>query len=369
MNQRGKWARTAVAAAAVFVVGMSGAQAAANRTTLPLFVPNDITPLTSHTSPPSDWRITSGMQFNGVSFDGLARLAFDNDGDLTNGFYVCSGALLAGGKYVLTAGHCADDFNVMQVDFGVYDNVATATRGVAAAYVNPDWTGTNLATGADIAIIELDSPIVGIQGFNISTSNDVGSQMLIMGHGTTTTGDGLNGAPNWNEWGWAHYGYNEADVGVAEFDQADTPGNTWSYYGDEYVFDFDNGTDLNNTLQRLSDNAGASFTSSTGLGVNEALIAGGDSGGPDFVWNGSEWLIAGIHSWGWQYCGGRITPSCDVNSGVASSYGDLSGSSAVYSHAAWINSVVAVPEPGTYGLMSLGLLAVAGAARRRQRKA
>lgn len=65
---------------------------------MPLFVPAaGVTPLTSHTSPPSEWRLTDGMQFNGVSFDGLARLSFDNDGDLGNGFYVCSGALLSGG--------------------------------------------------------------------------------------------------------------------------------------------------------------------------------------------------------------------------------------------------------------------------------
>ena len=82
----------------------------------------------SNNTAPSNWRFDSTSTFNGVNFDGVARLLFDSDGDLDNGAYVCSGTLLAGGMYVLTAGHCADNFNVMQIDFGVNNDVATATR-------------------------------------------------------------------------------------------------------------------------------------------------------------------------------------------------------------------------------------------------
>ncbi len=326
--------------------------------------------LTSNTSAPSNWRVTSGMNFNGVSFDGVARLAFDSDGSLNNGFNVCSGTLLSGGQYVLTAAHCADNFNVMQVDFGVYGGASSLTRGVSAAYVNPNWvnSGVSLANGSDIAILKLDAPVTTIQGFNISTTNDTGSSMLVMGYGTTGTG-GSGLATNWDDWGWAHWGRNEADVGLQTFDQALWPG-AYTYHGDEYIFDFDNGNSANNTLDILAGLYGNQWTSSNGLGTEEALTAGGDSGGGDFVWTGTEWRVSGVHSWGAEICGGpgaSYNLGCDVAPGVLSSYGDLSGSSAVFTHAAWINSVTGVPEPETYAMMIMGL-GVLGVLRRRQQR-
>ena len=316
----------------------------------------------SNNTAPSNWRFDSTSTFNGVNFDGVARLYFDSDGSIDNGGYICSGTLLAGGMYVLTAGHCADNFNVMKIEFGLNNDVATATRGAAAAYLKPGWDGT-LGTGADMAIIKLDSKVEGIQGFNIDPNSAIGKNVLMMGYGTTARGNSV-AAPNWNEWGHGHYGYNTFDVTSKVFSDAwdGTGDNT---YGEEYVADYDSGTAANNTLGIVAGMTGNLWTSDTG-GTPESLITGGDSGGGDFVWNGSEWLVTGVHSWGWQFCGGRIDPSCDFSSNNSGSWGDLMGSTAVYSNVGWINSIVAVPEPETYALMLAGLAAVAGVARRRR---
>ena len=77
-------------------------------------------------------------------------------------------------------------------------------------------------------------------------------------------------------------------------------------------------------------------------------------------------MLTGVHSYGWGLCG--YLPDCDVLPGTNSSFGDLSGSTAVFSHVDWINRITSVPEPETYALMLAGLAAIGFAARRRQAK-
>jgi len=312
-------------------------------------------------SAPANWRVTDGMAFNGTTFDGVARLNFAT----AAGNYVCSGTLLAGGYHVVTAAHCADDFTAMTIRFGVHGNVAKETRGVAKVDIHSGWTGA-LGTGSDIAVIRLDRRVESIQGFNISTTNDLGKNFLIMGHGTTTTG-GSSTATNWGDYGWAHYGWNTAEVSGKNFNTtvfgADPNDDK---YGMEYIADYDSLTNKanHNTLQRIADAYGTTnWSSSQGLDMDEALIAGGDSGGGDFVWNGSEWLLSGVHSWGWQIC--PTSWGCDISKANSSSWGDLSGSTAVFSHAGFI-AANAVPEPTTLALVPMALFAIGAVRRRRQ---
>jgi secreted trypsin-like serine protease len=339
-----------------------------------LVVPGSITPQTGNTSPVANWRLTAGSTFNGVqgAFDATALLLFQSAN--LSGTYACSGSLMKGGEYVLTAAHCAEDLISMTVQFGYTNGVALETRTVTEAIVHPGWNGT-LDSGADIALVKLDTKVTTLQGYSLSTTNDIGKNYIMTGYGTSGTGYGVTG-PNWNDSAYGHFGYNTFDVESSDFTSAwDAYSGEGVYtaptYGVTYVSDFDsyNLSDpaRYNTLDRIAALTGGSWTSSAGLGADEALIAGGDSGGGDFVWNGSEWVLSAVHSWGWQFCGGRVSPSCDYRSNNGSSYGDLSGSTAVFSHVDWINATInPVPEPGTYAMALLGLAVVGGAARRRR---
>ncbi len=332
-------------------------------------------PATGNTSAPSNWRLTAGMSFNGVAgaFDGTALLLFTTTE--AAGTYACSGSLMHGGQWVLTAAHCVDGLISMSVQFGYTNNVALETRSVVQAVAHPGWNGS-LDTGADIALVKLNAPVTNLPSYTLSTTNDVGKTYVMTGYGTSGTGSATSG-PDWADGAYGHYGYNVFDTTSAVFGAAwDAYSNEGIYvaptYGQTYISDFDplptvTNASRYNSLARIAALTGNLWTSDAGLGVSEALIAGGDSGGGDFIWDGSQWVLSAVHSWGWQFCSGRISPNCDYRTGNSSSYGDLAGSTAVFSHVAWINSVIAVPEPGSVALMLAGLAVVGGAARRRRR--
>jgi hypothetical protein len=341
-----------------------------------------LVPLTSNTSSAMDWRITAGQQFNGVAaLDATVKLSWANAGS----DYTCSGSLLAGGAYILTAGHCADGLGsaTLTVNFGFSNGSAALTRTATAADVtlNPLWRGFGRSAdaGTDLALIKLSEPVAGIAGYHLSPTSDFGKTVLMAGFGNTGSGDSAT-APGNADAGYGHFAFNRIDVDSRTFNLAmNAAVPIWDadpdfYTGATYMYDFDDASNpsARNTLQRVADISGNAWRSDAGVN-GEGLIASGDSGGGDFVWNGSEWLLSAVHSWGWQgnsddgtgLCDFLAMTDCSPLTGNSSSYGDLSGSTAVFDQTAWIASVageqvIAVPEPTRLVLSLAGLIALLG---------
>ncbi|MFM2446490.1 MAG: hypothetical protein RI936_937, partial [Pseudomonadota bacterium] len=101
-----------------------------------------------------------------------------------------------------------------------------------------------------------------------------------------------------------------------------------------------------------------------GTGAREVGVAGGDSGGPQFI--GS--LISGVNSFGLTFgrsFGDSLCIPTPTSSGcLQSSFGEFSGYVPTYLHTAFIRASM-VPEPGSLALLALALLTLTAVTRRR----
>lgn len=291
----------------------------------------------------SAWAITvAGVDPNtynvaaGTGYDGVVRIS-TNVG-------TCTGSLMLGGLYVLTAGHCVTDSSgVVDVTSSsiIFDLPTGQTSVPGAAYIkHPGWTGI-LNNGNDLALIRLSAfaPAAAERYGIFRGTNELGQNGLIMGYGRKGTGaagntpgiDGIkrSGQNRYDAYGDAVTGYPPSQSVLA--------------------YDFDDGT-------ATHDGFGFYFPSlaDTGLGLNEVMIAPGDSGGPTFL----AGLVAGVHSYGAR---GDSPPDNDGT--LNSSFGEFGADTRVSYYAEWVDDYI-VPEPGTWMLFALGLGGLAAWRRR-----
>lgn len=295
------------------------------------------------TSNPSNWEVSDFASATGMSnnvLDGVAGLLITTGGGALN----CSGSLLSGGAYVLTAAHCVTNgsgaLNANSVQLSFASGATASVSSSSQISVFNTWNGT-LGANNDLALLRLDTAVTSISGYQLYGSDPMSQAIYIAGYGLLGTGNtGASGSVTSTlHWGMNEY---EATYGI----------------GGSYIWDFDNGTANQNTLSL------AGLSSTQGLGALEGNIASGDSGGPSFIQLGQQLYLVGVHSFGLRASFG------DIDGLQNSSFGEMSGDTVfTTANSTWINSYNApaavVPEPATWA-MGLAGLALVGSRRRKQ---
>lgn len=316
-------------------------------------------------------------------YSGVAALIMDYG---SAGRFICSGTLLSDRRSVLTAGHCVSNgvgtanplkttvyfYGGANPDTIVPTDPAATGIDVTDYFVHSAYTGEVIDQN-DIAVVRLGdyAPSFATSYDIYSTTDLTGGNFNVAGYGVRSDTGGAVGGNLGT--GLLRQGDNRYDFRLGDDDFGGFfDGGSSGFFGAadveySYVSDFDNGFGANDTACQIAGvfSVGGPKYCNTGVGALEVGVAGGDSGGPQFI-NGQ---IASITSYGLSFG----TAFGDVDGNLNSTFGEFSGYVPTFIHANFINSALVptgatVPEPATWALMISGF-GLAGAALRRRRQA
>ena len=261
--------------------------------------------------------------YPGEGYDGVVRVSY--------GGYYGTGALLFDGRAILTAAHL---FEGRSSSASVTFETPSGNQPLYANKIlrHP---GYDNQSNNDLAIVWLSSPApVEANRYNIYRSSDeIGQSFTMLGYGKT--GLGSTGATS-ND--------TSSPIRLKASNRFDTDAGTlkdhlgsimgWTPLpGTQLIADFDNGNATNDALGQLNSQ------SDLGSGLNEGLIAKGDSGGPAFIQN----KVAGIASYTSSLSRGDTHP--DVDAIVNSSFGEIAAWQRVSAYQQWIDQSLRANYP------------------------
>lgn len=260
----------------------------------------------------------------GLGYDGVVRIS--------NGSGYGTGALLFDGRAVLTAAHLvAGAVGSLSVLFQTPSGAETLS--VAKSVVHPGYIISG-STNDDLAIVWLSrAPSLTANRYDLyRDSNEIGQDFTMVGYGQL--GYGASGAATNNTNSLRVKAQNTFDVEASTLKASLGNSMAWSPLpGSQLVADFDSGLAGQDALGRLVR------APDLGLGLDEGLIAHGDSGGPAFL----AGKVAGIGSYTASLSFGLTRP--DVDTQTNSSFGEIAAWQRVSSFQQWIDQSMRASYP------------------------
>jgi secreted trypsin-like serine protease len=256
----------------------------------------------------------------GEGYDGVVLVS-------VNGHYG-TGSLLYNGRAILTAAHLFTPNINNSANIEFQTTTGTQILSSSSVTLNPNYDTVN--DNNDLAIIWLNtSAPITANRYNIYHNTDeLGQTMTMVGYGEMGTGN--TGAIISNSSNSVRMtAQNQFDADAATLKSyLGTVMNWTPTAGTQLVADFDNSSSTNDALGRLINDSG------TGLGLNEGLIAPGDSGGPAFI----NEQIAGVASYTTSLSISSIHP--DIDNQNNSSFGEIAAWQRVSHYQQWIDQSI-----------------------------